>query len=81
MAHFESVTVQHNGKWFNIPSVIDGKKRSSDEAKRIMLSRGALGKGFATVEEAVKSAKLKSVEQGQGGRARGKKFGRSVFVR
>jgi len=78
MGHFNSVTIKHRGKFFNVPSVIDGKERTEAEAKRIMLKRGAgLGPAFANVKTAVRSADLKSREQGRGGRAKAGTLGRS----
>jgi len=78
MGHFNSVTVKHKGKFHNIPSVIDGKQRTDTEAKKILLSRGAgLGAAFSDVKTAVQAAKIKSQNQGRGGKAKAGQLGRS----
>tara|TARA_Y100000310_G_scaffold30009_1_gene28535 strand:+ start:4401 stop:4652 length:252 start_codon:yes stop_codon:yes gene_type:complete len=79
MAHFKSVTFKHKGKWHNIPSVIDGKERSEDEARDIMLKRGNIGPGFTDMNTAIRSAKLKSrILQGPGGKGKAGALGLRV---
>jgi len=60
MAHEQSVTIQVDGKWHNIPSVINGKKVSQAEAKAFAMKNKRLGKSFATVKAAVAAAKARS---------------------
>ncbi len=58
-----SITLDMNGRWFNIPSVVRGKQVSQDDAIIDALNwarKGWLHPNFATEEEAVEAAKARS---------------------
>ena len=62
-----SITVEVDGKWYNIPSMYGGKEVSHDEAKRIAIENGMTdpetGRAFdpyASVDEAVAAAEARS---------------------
>ncbi len=63
MSHERTITLQHKGRWYNIPGVShrSGKKISQRSAKRRALATGLIkGRGFASVTAAEKAAKKRS---------------------
>lgn len=63
--HEKSVTVEIDGKWVNLPSVLDGKQSTQEEAVRRYM-RGQLkplgGKVFDSLQDALDAAKRRSRE-------------------
>ncbi len=60
MAHEQSITLQHQGKWYNIPSVVEGEVVPQDAALNYAQKNKRMGKGFKDVSTAVKAAKKRS---------------------
>lgn len=61
----ELITVEYDGKHYNIPTIVDGKRVSEDEAISMFESGdiGHVGKVFKSNEEAVADAKKRSAEK------------------
>lgn len=63
MSHEKSITIEADGKFYNIPTVIRGEEVSTDEAVK-RFRKGRLkplgGKSFSSEKEAVEAAKERS---------------------
>jgi hypothetical protein len=64
VAHEISITTQRNGKWYNIPSVIDGKQIEPYEAEQLFKKHRIkpLQGPFDTILQAEDAAKRRSQE-------------------
>ena len=60
MPHERTITVGINGKFFNIPTVVNGSQLSNDQAVEHAIANKLLSVGFATQGEAVKAAQKRS---------------------
>lgn len=60
MSHEQSITIEIDGKYHNIPSVVGGKVVSDDEAYKAAISQNGLGEGFADEPTAISAAKARS---------------------
>lgn len=72
MSHEQSITIDVDGLFYNIPTVHKGKKLTDDEAFDLF-SKGVikpLGPSFKTLDEALRAAKKRSEAAGA---ARGRK--------
>ena len=70
MSHERSMTFEQDLMFFNIPTVVKGKRVKGDEAIRLFNTGKlkSLGGPFKTKEEAVTAARRKSEELGTRGR-------------
>ena len=60
MSHENTITIQHKGKWHNIPTVIKGRQLTDAGAKANAVRNKSLGKAFDKVNAAVAAAKKRS---------------------
>ncbi len=56
MAHIKSITLRIDGKWRNIPSMVNGKKVSQAKAKQHAEDNNNIGPGFKTMPLALLAA-------------------------
>ena len=56
MSHEKTITIEVDGKHYNIPTVVGGKTLSSKQAADFAFKNKKLGKGFNSLDEAVKAA-------------------------
>ena len=70
MSHQKSMTFEMDLMFFNIPTVVEGKRVSGDEAIRLFRpgKLKSLGGPFKTQEEAITAAQRGSQEAGTRGR-------------
>lgn len=60
MSHEQTITVEVDGKWWNIPTVIDGKKVGEKEATDYALKSGKNFGSFGSLPEAENAARTRS---------------------
>ena len=60
MGHERSVTFKVGGKWYNHPSIIDGKQYDEDAVREYAKKHKTLGTPYNTVDEAVNAARKRS---------------------
>ncbi|MEE9610774.1 MAG: hypothetical protein V3W19_05950 [Desulfatiglandales bacterium] len=60
MSHEKTITVEIDGKHYNIPTVIGGKTYGVREAARIAIKNKGLGRGYLNLKNAVDAAKKRS---------------------
>ncbi len=60
MSHEQTITVGINKKHFNIKTVVKGKKVSNKQAVDFAIKNKTLGRGFDTLEKAVKAAERRT---------------------
>jgi len=62
----ETITVEYDGRYFNIPTIFDGKRLDEETARALFLTGANKPVGvFNSLEEAVSSAKQRSNMLGQ----------------
>jgi hypothetical protein len=60
MSHEQTITTEIDGKYYNVPTVINGKKRSDKEAIDYHVKNQSLGAAFDSLDEAVTAAEKRS---------------------
>jgi len=60
MAHEKSITVGVDGKFYNVPSIVNGKKVSTKAAVDSAFKSKKMGRGYATKDTAIAAAKKRS---------------------
>ena len=65
MSHEKTITIDMDGKWYNVPTVINGTQVSDEAAVEYARSNEDLGYAFNSVEEAVAAAKKRSLDAGK----------------
>jgi hypothetical protein len=60
MSHEQTITFDMDGKFFNVPTVVDGKKVSGKKAIDFAIKNKKLGRGFTSLQNAEKAAKARS---------------------
>jgi len=60
MAHEKSITVEIEGDYFNIPTVVNGKQMTDREAVDYHSQNKSLGRAYNSQEDAVKDAERRS---------------------
>lgn len=60
MAHERTITFDMDGKFFNVPTVINGKKVSDKKAIDFAIKNKRLGRGFKSLQNAEKAAIARS---------------------
>ena len=64
--HEQSITVGLDDQFYNIPSVVKGRKVNDDEAVAYAKRTNTLGQGFPDIATAVEAAKKRSARSTHG---------------
>ncbi len=60
MSHEQTITINVDGQFYNIPTVVGGKKRADAAAARHAIDNRLLGQGFPSLAEAERAAVSRS---------------------